>query len=126
MREDRTSPENLPTRERALGGNLFRVARVRFVDAMDTKLFATVFATVFLAELGDKTQVATLLFAADERHSRLTVFAASAAALLTSSALGVLAGTLARAWLQPRLLTGVAGVLFLALGAWSLWRSFRA
>jgi putative Ca2+/H+ antiporter (TMEM165/GDT1 family) len=113
-------------RERALGGNLFRVARVRCVDAMDTKLFATVFATVFLAELGDKTQVATLLFAADERNSRLTVFAASAAALLASSALGVVAGTLARAWLQPRLLTGVAGVLFLALGAWSLWRTFRA
>ena len=92
---------------------------------MDTKLFTTVFVTVFLAELGDKTQIATLLFAADERHSRVTVFAAAATALLASSALGVVAGTFARAWLHPRLLAGIAGCLFLVLGAWSTWRALR-
>jgi len=92
---------------------------------MDLKLFSTVFATVFLAELGDKTQLATLTFASDERHSRLAVFLGAASALVASAALGVLGGTLLRGWLNPRMLETIAGVLFLALGAWTLlgvWR----
>ena len=58
---------------------------------MDLKLFATVFATVFVAELGDKTQLATVLYAADAEHPKLTVFAGAAAALVLSTALGVAA-----------------------------------
>ena len=92
---------------------------------MDAKLFGTVFATVFLAELGDKTQLATLLFAADARHGRLTVFLGSAAALVASAAIGVLGGALVRGWLNPRVLSGVAGVLFLVIGAWTLLRALR-
>ena len=92
---------------------------------MDLKLLGTVFVTVFLAELGDKTQIATLLLASDERHSRWTVFAGAAGALVASAALGVLGGALLRRWLDPRLLSAVAGVLFLSLGAWMLAAAWR-
>jgi putative Ca2+/H+ antiporter (TMEM165/GDT1 family) len=60
---------------------------------MDLKLLATVFATIFVAELGDKTQLATLLYAVDVHTPKLTVFAGSAAALVLTSAIGVAAGT---------------------------------
>ena len=87
---------------------------------MDPKLFATVFMTVFVAELGDKTQLATLLYAADSNHDRWTVFAGSAAALVLASALGVLGGSLLSQVVSPRMLQWVAGVGFIAVGAWVL------
>jgi putative Ca2+/H+ antiporter (TMEM165/GDT1 family) len=83
--------------------------------AMDWKLFASTFAAIFLAEVGDKTQLATLSLAAG-RSSRWTVFAGSALALVTTSAIAVLAGdALARAVPAHWLRRG-AGVLFLVLG----------
>ena len=87
---------------------------------MDVKLFATVFLTIFVAELGDKTQLATLLYASDASHPKLTVFAASAAALVLTSALGVLAGALVAEHVSPKLVRWVAGVGFIAVGVWVL------
>ena len=87
---------------------------------MDLRLFATVFATVFVAELGDKTQLATILYASDAAHARLTVFAGSAAALVLTSGLGVLAGSFVSQHVDPRLLRWVAGLGFIAVGAWVL------
>ena len=87
---------------------------------MDLRLFATVFTTVFVAELGDKTQLATLLYAADAAHPKLTVFAASAAALVLTSGLGVLAGSLVSEYVDERVLRWVAGLGFIAVGAWVL------
>ena len=69
---------------------------------MDFRLFATVFSTIFVAELGDKTQLATLLYASDASHPKWTVFAASAAALVLTSALGVLAGSLVAEYVSPK------------------------
>jgi len=89
---------------------------------MDPKLFLTVFGTVFVAELGDKTQLATLLYAADAPQARLTVFVASASALAISSGLGVLAGGLVAEWASPRVLRWVAGAGFVAIGLWILLR----
>ena len=56
---------------------------------MDLKTLSTVFTSVFIAELGDKTQLATMLFASDKDTSKLTVFLGAAAALVVTSALGV-------------------------------------
>lgn len=87
---------------------------------MDIKLFATVFGTVFIAELGDKTQLATLLYASDAANPKLTVFAASAAALVLASALGVLGGSLIAEYVNPRAMRWVAGLGFICVGMWVL------
>ena len=80
----------------------------------------SIFATVLLAELGDKTQVATLLFAADPRLSRLGVFVASAGALAFSSLLAVFVGGQLSNVLSPRLLKSIAGAGFVLIGLWTL------
>ena len=87
---------------------------------MDLKLLATVFATVFVAELGDKTQLATLLYAADAPGRKLSVFLGAAAALVLASALGVVAGGWISAHVSPRILSWVAGLGFIAIGIWTL------
>jgi len=87
---------------------------------MDLKLFVTVFSTIFVAELGDKTQLATLLYASDASHPKATVFAASALALVLTSALGVLAGSLLAEYVSPRVIRWVAGVGFIVVGVWVL------
>jgi putative Ca2+/H+ antiporter (TMEM165/GDT1 family) len=87
---------------------------------MDLRLFATVFLTIFVAELGDKTQLATLLYASNAAHPKLTIFAASAAALVLTSALGVLAGSLVAQYVSPGVVRWVAGLGFIAVGVWVL------
>lgn len=87
---------------------------------MDLKLFATVFATVFVAELGDKTQLATVLYASDASHPKLTVFAASAGALVLSAGLGVLGGAVIAEYVSPKIMRWVAGAGFIAVGVWVL------
>jgi putative Ca2+/H+ antiporter (TMEM165/GDT1 family) len=92
---------------------------------MDLQMFARVFVSVFVAELGDKTQLATLLYAADGKSSRLTVFLASASALVLTSALGVLLGGWLSERISPRLLARVAGVGFIAVGVWTIVQGER-
>lgn len=88
---------------------------------MDLKIFLTIFATVFIAELGDKTQLATLLFAADKEVSKWTVFAASSAALIVAAGIGVLAGALLSNYINEKMLAYVAGCGFILIGAWTLY-----
>ncbi|MFZ5652905.1 MAG: TMEM165/GDT1 family protein [Pseudomonadota bacterium] len=93
---------------------------------MDLKLFLTVFGTVLLAELGDKTQLATFLFAADGETSKWTVFAGAALALVVTSAIAVAAAGLIGRWVSDKVLGYAAGSLFLALGALTLYQAARA
>lgn len=79
-----------------------------------------IFVTVFLAELGDKTQLATLLFAAKQDSSKMGVFLASAGALVLSSLIAVLVGSQLSAYIPPRALKLVAGIGFIAIGIWVL------
>ena len=90
---------------------------------MDLRLLATVFGTVFLAELGDKTQLATLLFAAREKSSLVTVFVAASLALVATTAIGVLAGAAISSYVQPKYLSYAAGVGFIVIGAWTIWQA---
>ena len=83
------------------------------------RTFGTIFVTVFVAEIGDKTQLATMLFAAEGRAKWL-VFAAAALALVLAAAIGVLVGAQLERWVAPRTLKVIAGIGFLAIGAWTL------
>jgi Predicted membrane protein len=87
---------------------------------VDFKLILTVFLTVFVAELGDKTQLATLLFAADKEVSKWTVFLGASLALIATSAIGVLAGSFISNVVNPRQLQILAGIGFVGIGIWTL------
>ena len=88
---------------------------------MDWKVFVTIFGAVFIAELGDKTQLATMLFAADKEVSKLTVFIAASFALIVASALGVIAGSLLSSYINEKYLHYIAGLGFIAIGAYTLY-----
>lgn len=80
----------------------------------------TAFVTVFLAELGDKTQLATLLMTA-ESQSPWVVFLGAAAALITTSLLGVLLGRWLASRLAPNLLQTLTGASLLLIAVLLLW-----
>lgn len=88
---------------------------------MDLKMLGMVFGSVFLAELGDKTQLATMLFAAREPTAMLTVFVGSSLALITASGIAVVAGNALSGLVDMRYLSWVAGAGFIAIGIWTLW-----
>ncbi len=92
---------------------------------MQFQYLIPIFVTVFLAELGDKTQVAALLFAADQNHSALGVFAAASLALVASTALAVFVGSTAGQYLENVPLKLIAGIGFIGIGTWTILEHFR-
>ena len=90
---------------------------------MDLKVLLTVFTAVFIAELGDKTQLATLLFAADREVSKLTVFFGASLALIVASGIGVLAGGLISQYVSEKYLHYIAGIGFIGIGIWTLFKT---
>lgn len=89
---------------------------------MDWKVLSTVFAAVFVAELGDKTQLATMLLASDKEISKLAVFAGASLALILTSAVAILAGSVLSQYVSEKHLRYVAGVGFIAIGTWTLFK----
>jgi putative Ca2+/H+ antiporter (TMEM165/GDT1 family) len=89
---------------------------------MEWKVFATVFVTVFFAELGDKTQLATMMFASDRAVSPWLIFAGASVALILASGLGVLGGQILTQVASEKTLKLIAGVAFILVGAWTLIR----
>jgi putative Ca2+/H+ antiporter (TMEM165/GDT1 family) len=90
---------------------------------MDLKLFFTVFLTVFIAELGDKTQFATLLYATGPTSSKLTIFLGAALALVVASGIGVLAGTFLAQHIHTKYLSWAAGIGFIVVGIWVITKA---
>lgn len=90
---------------------------------MDIKVLLTVFTVVFIAELGDKTQLATMLFAADKEVSKLTIFIGASLALILATAIGVLAGTFISQYISERYLHYIAGTGFIVIGIWTIFRT---
>jgi putative Ca2+/H+ antiporter (TMEM165/GDT1 family) len=76
--------------------------------------------TIFIAEIGDKTQLATLLFSADRETNKWVVFAGSSAALVLAAALGVLAGAQLERFVRPQTLKVIAGAGFIVIGLWTI------
>ncbi len=88
---------------------------------MDFRIFFTVFSVVFIAELGDKTQIATMLFAADKDVSKITIFLGSSLALIFASALAVILGSMLSQHINPRVMSILAGIGFIIIGGWTLY-----
>jgi putative Ca2+/H+ antiporter (TMEM165/GDT1 family) len=84
------------------------------------KAFFTVFITIFVAEIGDKTQLATLLFASDRNVSKWIIFAGASLALVAAAGIGVLVGAQLERFVKPSTLKTIAGIGFIAIGIWTL------
>jgi putative Ca2+/H+ antiporter (TMEM165/GDT1 family) len=89
------------------------------------KELLVIFLSVFVAEVGDKTQLATMLFATDSNVSKAGVFLAAAAALVTSTLIAVVAGGVASRFVASSTLKIVAGVGFMLVGIWTLATAYR-
>lgn len=86
---------------------------------MDWKLAAVAFGTLFLAELGDKTQLAVFSLAAENRQP-WPVFIGASAALVVVTFLGAFLGGYLTKYISPSVLQLAAGLLFVAIGAFTL------
>jgi len=92
---------------------------------MDIRGLITVFITIFLAELGDKTQIATLLFSTDKQADKLSIFLGASIALICTSLIGVLFGTALSNFINPKYLGIASGIIFIIIGIYTVIASVR-
>lgn len=86
---------------------------------MDWKSFAAAFGLVFISEIGDKTQLATILLAGKAKQPWM-VFAGSALALVSITALGVIVGTAIAKYVPEKHINIGSAILFIAIGVFFL------
>ena len=87
---------------------------------MEWKIFWTAFATLFLAELGDKTQLAVITMTS-KTSAALSVFSGAALALIVVTAIGVLFGAVITEYVPAEWLQRIVAVAFIAIGVLMLW-----
>ncbi len=86
---------------------------------MDWKIFGSTFVTIFIAEMGDKTQFAALAASSRSTHT-FSVWLAVVLGLGLAGTLGVFGGKILGDFLNPQMLRWVSGGLFIAVGVWVL------
>ena len=107
---------------------LYKITYTRLQNdhkACTMNIYLTIFLTVFLAELGDKTQLATVLFSTDGTSNKAFVFLAAASALVVSTALAVILGASADKYLSAMPLKLIAGIGFLLIGVFMIFGHFK-
>ena len=90
---------------------------------MDWKVFGTAFITLFLAELGDKTQLAVMTMSA-KSESKLSIFLGASLALILVTLLGVLVGGILSEYVPTEWLQRIVAVAFIIIGVLMLWGKF--
>jgi putative Ca2+/H+ antiporter (TMEM165/GDT1 family) len=93
---------------------------------MDLKLMMTTFSMIFLAELGDKTQLATFCLSADCESSRISVFIGSAVALVISALIATVLGDSVARFIPQSYIKLAAGAFFVIVGIWTSYGAVRA
>jgi Ca2+/H+ antiporter, TMEM165/GDT1 family len=88
------------------------------------QVLGSAFLMIFLAELGDKTQLSTFAFASQSK-SPLSVFLGASLALVLSSLIGVTLGGLIGRFVPERVMKVLAAAVFLGFGVWTLVEAIR-
>lgn len=91
---------------------------------LNWQVLGSAFVMIFLAELGDKTQLSTFAFASQSK-SPLSVFLGASLALVLSSLIGVALGGLIGKFVPERLMKVLAAIVFLGFGVWTLVEAIR-
>jgi putative Ca2+/H+ antiporter (TMEM165/GDT1 family) len=91
---------------------------------LNARLIASTFVMIFLAELGDKTQISTFALASESR-SRLSVFLGASSALVLTSLLAVVLGAVIGRYVPTKLVKIVSAAVFLAFGVLTLIEAFQ-
>jgi len=118
-----TSPENtliLEEEVAALEATYAEESKDQLQRNSFWKIFSSTFITIFLAEIGDKTQVSTLLMSA-EFHQPWVVFAGAGMALVATTLIGVWVGQWLSSRLSPRTLDVSAGILLALISTSLIW-----
>ncbi|HEC80354.1 MAG: UPF0016 family protein [Candidatus Coatesbacteria bacterium] len=84
------------------------------------KSLLAVFISIFIAEMGDKTQLAILLFSTDRDINKVAVFISASLAMSVATLIAVLVGSVIGEHISQRILKIVAGIGFVAIGIWVL------